>query len=181
MTTLFTHEQHLKFSKVTMRSTVNGKPYTVIDVFNVSSGLHAQLPSCNSSIVPKFGFHTSDVILKKVTYTGVISYAHYTYSDKADVIELINESIYSVLVLFILWLISILILIFVFFSHCQSTSPFRLIELLIPDKIFHSDKIFFCLTTVINTILYFWGVCCHYRDESKQVMTRITSELIALF
>ena len=166
MTTLFTHEQHVKFSKVTLRSTVNGKPHTVIDVSNVSSGVHAQLPSCNSSIVPKFGFHTSDAILKKVTYTGVISYAHYTYSDKADVIELINGCIYCVLVLFILWHISILILTFVFFSldfcfnsirkrqnnqkvHCQSTSPFRLIEMLIPAKIFHSDTICFCLMTVI--------------------------------
>ena len=198
MTTLFTHEQHLKFSKVTLRSTVNGKPYTVIDVSNVSSGVHAQLPSCNSSIVPKFGFHTSDAILKKVTHTCVFSYAHYTYSDKADVIELINGCIYSVLVLFILWHISILILTFVFFSldfcfnsirkrqnnqkvHCQSTSPFGLIEMLIPDKIFHSDTNFFCLMTVIITLPYFLGVCCHYHDESKQVMTRITSELIALF
>ena len=35
--------------------------------------------------------------------------------------------------------------------------------------------------TVIITLPYFLGVCCHYHDESKQVMTRITSELIALF
>ena len=40
-TTLLTDEQHLKFSKVTLESTLNGKPYTVIDLSNVSTRAHA--------------------------------------------------------------------------------------------------------------------------------------------
>ena len=115
-TSLFIDEQQGKFSKVILGITVNGKPDTVSDVFNMSSKVNILFRNHDSNLTPNLGFHTLDTTLKVGTHKGVTSYTHHSYHDKVDGIEVINGCIYSFLVIYILWHISILIITFVFFT-----------------------------------------------------------------
>ena len=98
----------------------------------------------------------------RVVSKGVTSYTHHSYHDKANGIELINGCIYSFLVIYILWHISILIITFAFFTlnfcfnsttkiqnnqklHRHKTSNFRFSEMFASNKICVSDTIFFAL------------------------------------
>ena len=172
-TSLFIDEQHGKFSKVTLGITVNGKPDTVSDVFNISSRVNILFGNHDSNMTPNLG-HTLGTTLKVGTHKGVTSYTHHSHSDKVDSIELINGCIYSFLVLFILWHISILILTFVFVSldfcfnsttkiqnnqklHRHKTINFRFFEKFASKKLCVSDTIFFLLYNCDNHFTLCFG------------------------